>query len=399
MYICLAGKNDIAVGVLEELLRYRQNDSSIRILSLVNNNDDGINGWQKSFRFYCNKYQIPIVELDDVYHLEEMLFLSCEYDRLIDTNKFSSNRLFNVHFSLLPKYKGMYTAVLPILYGEKETGVTLHKIDNGIDTGSIIAQKRIVIEYNDTSYDVYKKNIFHGTFLVKEFLPQLIYRPGDVKSVPQAKEGSTYFSRKIINFQSLKLEVNNTAYCVVKQVLAFAFRPYQLLKFKGIPIVRAKILKTRSFCKPGTILQEDDNMFIIASVDYDVLLYKDRFDDLLEAIVQGKNEKVYSLPLIEVYLNEKNSKGWTPLMVATYNNNKEMFYFLLRMGASIYDLNNNGTNMLMYAKDCFVNTGDSELFESLYRLGLSIYQKDYFGLSLKDYCKKQGISSICRFKI
>ena len=86
-------------------------------------------------------------------------------------------------------------------------------------------------------------------------------------------------------------------------------------------------------------------------------------------------------------------------MVATYNNNKEMFYFLLRMGASIYDLNNNGTNMLMYAKDCFVNTGDSELFESLYRLGLSIYQKDYFGLSLKDYCKKQGIRSIGRFII
>mgnify|MGYP006325721227 CR=1 FL=1 len=90
MYICLAGKNDIAVGVLEELLRYRQNDSSIKILSLVNNNDDGINGWQKSFRFYCNKYQIPIVELDDVYNLEEMLFLYCEYPSRLFSRNFSS---------------------------------------------------------------------------------------------------------------------------------------------------------------------------------------------------------------------------------------------------------------------------------------------------------------------
>lgn len=394
MYICLAGKNDIAVSVLEELIRYRKIDTNIYLLCLINKNDIGINGWQKSLKYYCDRYQIPIVSLDDVYKISDLLFLSCEYDRLIDTNKFTSDRLFNIHFSLLPKYKGMYTAILPILLGDTETGVTLHKIDNGIDTGDIIAQNRIVIESEDTSYDVYRKNIAHGTDLVLKFLPKLIYEYDKIEAMPQSQIFSSYFSKKAIDFQSLEFDINTTASSIVRQVRAFAFRPYQLLKYKGIPIRCAQILKNRTIGKPGSILKEDDNMILLTSIDYNVVLYKDRFEYLLKAIAQKENDKVYTIPLLDKYLYEKNINGWTPLMVATYNNNKEIFYYLLKKGANIHDLNNNGTNILMYAKDCYINTGDSELFEVLYNLGLSIYEKDYNGMSLKDYCKLQGIKRI-----
>ena len=58
---------------------------------------------------------------------------------IIKTKNFKSNKLFNLHFSLLPSYKGMHTSAFPILNGEKYSGVTIHKIDNGIDTGDIIA--------------------------------------------------------------------------------------------------------------------------------------------------------------------------------------------------------------------------------------------------------------------
>lgn len=399
MYICLAGKNDIAVSVLEELIKYKNIDKNINLLCSISKNDIGINGWQRSLKFYCDRYQIPIVKLNDIYKLSDLLFLSCEYDRLIDTNKFRSDRLFNIHFSLLPKYKGMYTAILPILYGDKETGVTLHKIDNGIDTGDIVAQKRIVIESEDTSYDVYRKNIAYGTDLVIKFLPKLIYGYDKIKAMPQSHGFSSYFSKKAIDFQSLELDINTTASMMQRQVRAFAFRPYQLLKYRGIPICWAQVLKDRTLGKPGDLLKEDENKFILTSIDYNVILYKDRFEYLLKAIAQKENDKVFATPLLDKYMCEKNLNGWTPLMVATYNNNKEIFYYLLKNGGNIHDLNNNGTNILMFAKDSYVNTGDSELFEVLYNLGLSIYEKDYNGMSLKDYCKLQGIQKIGKLKI
>ena len=51
----------------------------------------------------------------------------------------------------------MYTSCLPILNGETITGVTLHKIDSGIDTGYIIKQKVFKININDTARDLYLK--------------------------------------------------------------------------------------------------------------------------------------------------------------------------------------------------------------------------------------------------
>ena len=53
---------------------------------------------------------------------------------------FLNARLYNIHFSYLPAYKGMFTSALPIKNGEVDSGVTLHKIESGIDTGDIIDQ-------------------------------------------------------------------------------------------------------------------------------------------------------------------------------------------------------------------------------------------------------------------
>ena len=68
-----------------------------------------------------------------------------EFDQIIKPTEFRSNRLFNIHFSYLPEFKGMYTSAIPILQGSTHTGVTLHGIDQGIDTGPIIAQEKFEI--------------------------------------------------------------------------------------------------------------------------------------------------------------------------------------------------------------------------------------------------------------
>lgn len=65
--------------------------------------------------------------------------------------------VINLHFSLLPKYRGANPAEWAILYGEKETGVTAIKMNAQFDKGEIITQKKIPIESEDTKISLYEK--------------------------------------------------------------------------------------------------------------------------------------------------------------------------------------------------------------------------------------------------
>ena len=146
MKICIAGKNNIACNILEYLI-FQKNMKKEQLFVCCNKNDNGKNTWQRSLRYTAKLLGIKEVCLDDLYDIQDLVFLSLEFDKIIKPTLFTSRKLFNIHFSLLPSYKGMYTAALPILNNEKHTGVTFHKIDNGIDTGPIIAQKKIIIDF------------------------------------------------------------------------------------------------------------------------------------------------------------------------------------------------------------------------------------------------------------
>lgn len=134
----------------------------------------GINAWQKSAKWFAEINSIEIVELKDVYEIEDMLFLSTELDRIIRSEKFKTKELYNIHFSMLPKYKGCFTTIMPILNGEESTCVTLHRMRVGIDTGEIVEQKEIKIEDSDSSFDIYKKCIKNGTELIIKNLDMLL---------------------------------------------------------------------------------------------------------------------------------------------------------------------------------------------------------------------------------
>ena len=161
MKICIAGKNNIAVWALRYLLHIgicRQD-----IFILPNASDCGYDTWQYSLLKCAKDENLMVVTLQDIYAMSDLLFISLEFDKLIDIEKFASKNLFNIHFSNLPKYKGAYTSIMPLLYGESETGVTLHKIDSGVDTGDIVDQMTFAIGLQDSArmlYDNYNKYAF-----------------------------------------------------------------------------------------------------------------------------------------------------------------------------------------------------------------------------------------------
>jgi len=398
MTICIAGKNNIAVDILDYLIHFKHIDKS-SILVCCNKNESGENHWQRSLRMKANQLEIKEIKLEELYDIEDLVFISLEFDRIIKLEKFKSKKLFNIHFSLLPAYKGMHTSVFPILNNDTEAGVTFHKIDNGIDTGEIIAQKKFKLGYNDTSRDLYFKSIKYGTSLVKDCIDKYLPNNFDCNSKPQKILKSTYHSKSDIDYSAITINLNQTALNIHNQIRAFCFREYQIPTLFGRNVIHSRILPLRSVEKPGTVLFQDRYMFTVSTIDYDMVIYYDMFDELMDYCRNNTIAEIEKLPLLEAYVNQTDKNGWTPLIVATYNGHYELAMKLIAEGADIRAVNRNGTNLLMYSKDSFIKTNDSRLFEYYHKKGISIYQEDFNGKNLVYYCLNQGLYCIGNIKI
>lgn len=383
MIVCIAGKNNIAVEILIYLVQIGIKKENIYIIS--NKTDDGKDNWQRSLLKKANKMDIEIRNLEDVYSIENLLFLSLEFDKIVNPNKFKSNKLFNIHFSLLPKYKGMFTSIMPILNNEKATGVTLHKIDKGIDTGEIIAQKEFEIDLMDNARDVYHKYIHYGILLLKECLEKLL-KNEFIESKPQNLKESSYFSKNSIDFKYINIDLNQTAINIHNQIRAFNFREYQVPKVFDTKIISSKPLNSSSNKQAGSVLFENDICFTISTIDNDIVLYKDKVKELFLACKNGSNELINRLLQIPKIIDVQDENGWTPLIIAIYNNQKEVVKTLLMNGANLSICNFKGTTPLMYAKSAYVKYKDPEIIKLLVSLDVNIYQKDYTNKNVLDYC-------------
>ncbi len=383
MIVCIAGKNNIAVDCLYYILSFIEKED---ICVVLNKSDTMKNTWQKSLGFFALKENIEITTLQEVQEIKDIIFLSLEFDQLLKPAKFNTNRLFNIHFSLLPEYKGMYTSLLPILDGKEYSGVTLHKIDSGIDTGDIIAQTQIDITALNCG-EVYNKYLKYGTILVCKNLHQIVN--GNYKLSPQSAISSTYFSKRSIDFKQREINPFQTAYQIQQFVKAFNFRVYQLAEFLGDAIFSTEITDQKSSLKPGTILVNDLEKIVLATIDYNIVLFKDYYNKLLE-YCKTNNIKEAGLIIDYVHSIEELSKeGWNPLIVAAYNGATDVVKLLLEKGANPSSQNLNGTTVLMYAKNSYLETGDLQIITLLLKAGAhtkiqDIHNRDIFSYITDD---------------
>lgn len=266
--ICVAGKNNIACDTLKYLIE--NFGDYYNFIACCNQTENGISGWQNSYRAYINSIGVKELRLEELYGIKDLIFISTEFDRIIKPLQFQNASLYNIHFSLLPAYRGMYTSALPILHGEKQSGVTLHEIDEGIDTGKIIAQVSFDLDDKMTSRDLYLRYIAEGTALLKRNLVNLL--SGNYQAYEQPIQGASYFSKKEIDYSNLRVNLNCTAYQVQNQLRAYSFEEYQLPKICDKEIVSWRILYQRSSKKPGTIVWMDNEQAVVSTIDYDILV-------------------------------------------------------------------------------------------------------------------------------
>jgi len=390
--VCIAGKNEIAVFGLHFLVKKLGKEN---ICVCLNTNDEPSPSWQPSLRRHASQLDIKILQLEELYDEDELIFISLEFDKIISPSKFNSNQLFNIHFSMLPKYKGMYTSCWPILNGDKNSGVTLHRIDKGIDTGNIIAQHQIDISDEMTSRDLYLSYLKESKNLLENNIDSILL--GTFSERKQPAQHSSYYSKNSINFSSLSIDCRQTAENICNQVRAYNFKEYQSAMIGTHKVSNGKILLNSSSKKPGEYILKNEHL-ILSTIDYDVEFSIDISMEIHDYIETNDVEKILALSKAETFdINITNKDGWSPLIIAAFNGNFLLCKTLISLGANINQSNCNGTTPLMYALSSDVSASKFLIAKLLIEKGALIGAVDMFGLAAIDYARKKNDDEIINF--
>ena len=169
----------------------------------------------------------------------------------------------NVHTSLLPKYRGAAPIQWAIANGETETGVTIMKMDAGLDTGDVLSQQRTPIAPEDNSATLHHRLAQMGAELLVPTLAD--YVSGKILPVPQPAEGSSYTAK--IKKEDGQIVWHQTAEQIWNRFRAFTPWPGAFTHWRTdsktllLKIWRAEVVERVG--PPGEILQADKEGIVV----------------------------------------------------------------------------------------------------------------------------------------
>lgn len=194
------------------------------------------------------------------------IIITCAYGSIVPKVilDYPSYGCINVHASLLPKYRGASPIVASILNGEKETGITIMYMDEGIDTGNIIMSRSIEIEDNDNSLSLSNKLSLLGANLLIDTLPKIF--EGENFDIPQDNEEATYVG--MLKREDEYIDFNNSVENIKNQVRAFSPEPYAFINIDDTEYKISEVeIKKCDVSKIGIIVEVNKDSFGITAKD------------------------------------------------------------------------------------------------------------------------------------
>jgi len=188
------------------------------------------------------------------------LLITIGYGRILPSQTLSipKHGCINLHFSLLPKYRGAAPVQRAIESGERESGVTVFALDPGMDTGPIYTSITVPIEPTMRSYELLEKLSVIGVTALEN---ALIAIESGVAPVPQTGQASV--AAKITR-EEAALDWNASSRALHNKIRAFYPQPQAWTNFRGQPlkISSAKIAVTDIKLEPGELKVEGNDCLI-----------------------------------------------------------------------------------------------------------------------------------------
>lgn len=169
----------------------------------------------------------------------------------------------NVHPSLLPKFRGPTPYQYAILQGETKTGVSIMLLDEGMDTGPVLAVKPFIIELRETSESIQSKIIQIGVPLLLETLKKWTNK--EIEPSPQNNDAATY--SKILKKEDAKMDWSKSAVELDRHIRAFKPWPgtyfywKELGKDVRISVLEANVTENKTQT-PGSVRVDQNRVFV-----------------------------------------------------------------------------------------------------------------------------------------
>jgi methionyl-tRNA formyltransferase len=233
------GEDAFSLVVLESLINAPLNLRPIAVVML-----EPISVSGQRLVSYCQAHGIALIKTTSVRSYEFLsnfdkvdfdLTISAHFQRILPAQLFKRARIggVNLHPSLLPKYRGMSPQHWPIVLGDSNTGVTVHYIDEGVDTGRILRQVSIPMESGIYIHELQKKFLdVYKTIMVEAVERAIRGEPGQ----SQATDGGVYFHK--VQDKDMEISLKLGVSRAYGQIRAFSL-PYAGARFRDIKIMKA----------------------------------------------------------------------------------------------------------------------------------------------------------------
>ncbi len=226
--------------------------------------DPGEQRFFSSVAEWCAEQDLPVFAPEEVNHplwierireIKPDLIFSFYYRDLLSQELLDIPAMgaYNLHGSLLPRYRGRAPANWVLVKGEKETGVTLHQMTCRPDAGAIVAQLKVMIANDETALSLHNKLDQAAAHLLQDILPRFLTR--QIPLTPQDENQASYFGRRTaadgqLFWQRPAQELD----CLIRAVT----RPYPgAFTYAGdrkLTIWQAIVVNENAHQAPGTIL-------------------------------------------------------------------------------------------------------------------------------------------------
>ncbi|MGN0305686.1 MAG: methionyl-tRNA formyltransferase [Lachnospiraceae bacterium] len=263
MKIVFMGTPDFAVGALEALVA-----AGHQVVAVVTQPDKprGRGGKPQvtPVKACAMNYQIPVFQPAKIKTPEAVqvlrayqadLFVVAAFGQILSAEilKIPPYGCINIHASLLPKYRGAAPIQWAILEGEKETGVTLMQMDEGLDTGDMLVKTRVAIDPKEIGESLFHKLAQAGARLLVDSLPAI--EAGTIVPEPQDNTQSSYAG--MIKKEMGWIDWSRSAIELERLIRGLNPWPsaYTGLRGKTLKIWEADIERQNTAKKPGTVVQ------------------------------------------------------------------------------------------------------------------------------------------------
>lgn len=200
--------------------------------------------------------------LDTLKELDPELIIVVAYGRILPEYVLDYPRYacINAHASILPKYRGAAPIQRAIIDGDRETGVSIMKMDVGLDTGDVMLVNRVTIEENDNFEAVHDKLSEAGAQGLLEAIS--IFKNGTQKFTPQGDEFT--YAEKITKADCL-IDFTKDVQAVHNQIRGLCPIPVAFTKTqdgKVLKVISSHIKSVDEVRQPGTVVKLDGGICV-----------------------------------------------------------------------------------------------------------------------------------------